>query len=46
MNLLLAIFYNNFKFRFEMNLEKSDQKRSEYLYEKFEEMARGKGYLD
>jgi len=46
MNLLLAIFYNNFKFRFEMNLEKSDQKRSEYLSTKFIEFGGDKGHLD
>ena len=46
MNLLLGIFYNNFKFRFEMNLENSKEKRSEYLFSRYVEFGGGKGYLD
>jgi len=33
MNLLLAVFYSNFKDRFEKNIQKKDDKRSEYLYD-------------
>jgi hypothetical protein len=45
MNLLLAIFYSNFKLRFEKNLEKSDEERSNYLYDQFKSMGGEKGYL-
>jgi hypothetical protein len=33
MNLLLAIFYSNFKTRFAEKIDKSEKKRSLYLYE-------------
>jgi len=33
MNLLLAVFYSNFKDRFEKNIQKREDKRSEYLYD-------------
>jgi len=46
MNLLLGIFYNNFKFRFEMNLENSKEKRSEYLFSRYLDFGGDKGYLD
>jgi len=35
MNLLLAIFYSNFKMRFERKLESSEDKRSEFLFSEF-----------
>ena len=46
MNLLLAIFYSNFKQRFEQNLEKQDGDRSDYLYNQFKRFGGTKGYLD
>ena len=46
MNLLLAIFYSNFKQRFEETLGKSEQERSDYLYNKFKELSGNENYLD
>jgi len=46
MNLLLAIFYSNFKNRFERKLLKSEQRRSDYLYSMFQELAQGKDHLN
>ena len=46
MNLLLAIFYSNFKQRFEETLGKGEQERSEYLYNKFKEFGGNEEYLD
>jgi hypothetical protein len=46
MNLLLAIFYSNFKMRFERKIESSEDKRSQFLFSEFQKMADGKGYLD
>lgn len=45
MNLLLAIFYSNFKLRFEQNLEKSDEDRSDYLFKQFMRFGGDKGFL-
>ena len=45
MNLLLAIFYSNFKFRFEQNIGNSEEKRSDYLFTQFEKYGGKKGYL-
>ena len=36
MSLVLAIFYSNFKIRYESKIEKDEKKRNDYLYEKFE----------
>ena len=46
MNLLLAIFYSNIKFRFEQNIGKSEEKRSDYLFSQFEKYGGKKGYLN
>lgn len=46
MNLLLAIFYSNFKMRFEQNLEKSDEDRSDYLFMQFKKFGGDKGHLN
>ena len=35
MNLLLAIFYSNFKIRFKQSFENENEERSAYLYKKF-----------
>lgn len=45
MNLLLAIFYSNFKNRFEGDIGKFEDVRNEYLLEKFNEFGGTKGYL-
>ena len=45
MNLLLAIFYSNFKMRFEENLDKKEEERSDYLYGQFKAFGGSKGYL-
>ena len=47
MNLLLGIFYNNFKFRLEKHVDSSLEKRSEYLLARFNEYGgKTKGYLN
>ena len=45
MNLLLAIFYSNFKTRFEEKFVRFEKKRSMYLYEQFTKIAGGKKHL-
>ena len=45
MNLLLAIFYSNFKTRFAEKIDKSEKKRSLYLYEQFTKIGGNKDYL-
>ena len=45
MKLLLAIFYTNFKLRFEDKLENFDDIRSEYLYTQFVQFGGDKGFL-
>ena len=44
MNLLLAVFYSNFKIRFE-NAENINEERREYLYDQYIHLGGGKGYL-
>lgn len=46
MNLLLAIFYSNFKQRFEETLGKGEQERSDYLFNKFKEFGDNEDFLD
>lgn len=47
MNMLLAIFYSNYKKRYDNTLETFNEERSNYLEEKFNEYDVGaKGYLD
>lgn len=46
MNLLLAIFYSNFKNRFEEKLGKQDEERSDFLHLEFMKFGGDKGYLD
>ena len=45
MNLLLAIFYSNFKTRFSEKIDRSEKKRSQYLYDQFTKIGGNKGYL-
>ena len=45
MSLVLAIFYSNFKIRYENKIEKDAKKRNEFLYSKFEEFGGSKGFL-
>lgn len=45
MNLLLAIFYSNFKSRFEENLGSLEDDRSKYLMEQFKKFGGDKGHL-
>lgn len=46
MNLLLAIFYSNFKFRVEEAIDKKEEKRNRYLYDHFICYGGEKGYLN
>mmetsp|Transcript_13614 Transcript_13614/g.21305 ORF Transcript_13614/g.21305 Transcript_13614/m.21305 type:complete len:136 (+) Transcript_13614:673-1080(+) len=46
MNLLLAIFYSNFKSRFESKIVHSEEKRSEFLFSEFNKLAGPKEYLN
>jgi hypothetical protein len=46
MNLLLCIFYSNFKSRFEQKISKKENRRSEYLYKEFEKIGGGKKTLN
>jgi len=47
MNLLLAIFYSNFKIRFRQKVENNNEKRSEYLLKEFIKYGgKQKGYLN
>jgi two pore calcium channel protein len=45
MNLLLAIFYSNFKLRLEEKIEGSAKRRHNFLHAKFIEFGGSKGYL-
>lgn len=46
MNLLLAIFYSNFKIRFAQNIENNEEKRSIFLLKLFRKYdSNSKGYL-
>ena len=45
MSLVLAIFYSNFKIRYEKKINKDEKKRNEYLFDKFETFGGTKGYL-
>jgi hypothetical protein len=45
MNLLLATFYSTYKSRFERKIEDTQQRRSDYLYKLFTEIANGKDML-
>ena len=46
MSLVLAIFYSNFKIRYENKINKDERKRNEFLYSKFEEYGGKKGHLE
>lgn len=47
MNLLLAIFYSNYKKRYENSISELEETRSKYLNDKFNELDKeNKGYLD
>jgi len=45
MSLVLAIFYSNFKIRFENKIEKDALKRNIYLFDRFLEFGGKKGFL-
>ena len=45
MSLVLAIFYSNFKIRYENKINKDEKKRNDFLYKNFEEFGGSKGYL-
>ena len=45
MSLVLAIFYSNFKIRFENKINKDELKRNIFLFKKFEEFGGSKGFL-
>ena len=45
MSLVLAIFYSNFKIRFEIKINKDELKRNIFLFKKFEEFGGSKGFL-
>jgi len=45
MNLVLAIFYSNFKNRFHQSIESNEELRSKYLYRLFNTHGGDKGYL-
>lgn len=45
MNLVLAIFYSNFKNRFHEHIESNEERRSAYLYKLFKSFAGDKDYL-
>ena len=45
MSLVLAIFYSNFKIRYESKINKDEKKRNDFLYKNFEEFGGDKGYL-
>lgn len=47
MKLLLAIFYSNYKSRYENSINKFVDKRNDYLLSKFKELdTNNKGYLN
>lgn len=46
MNLLLAIFYSNYKIRFEQNIEEFEVHRNNYLHGQFVSFGGDKGYLN
>ena len=46
MNLLLAIFYSNFKNRFKQGLDKVEDKRKDFFLKRFIEFGGKKGYLN
>ena len=39
MSLVLAIFYSNFKIRYENKINKDEKKRNDFLYKNFEEFG-------
>jgi two pore calcium channel protein len=45
MSLVLAIFYSNFKIRYENKINKDEKKRNEFLYTKYELYGGAKGHL-
>ena len=45
MSLVLAIFYSNFKIRYENKINKDEKKRNDFLFKKFEEFGGNKGFL-
>lgn len=46
MNLLLAIFYSNFKLRFEEKIDSFQKDRHEFLYDQYLYFGGKKGYLN
>ena len=46
MSILLAVFYSNFKSRFEAKLNASEHLRSEYLRDQFKRFGGSKNYLN
>ena len=45
MNLVLAIFYSNFKNKYHEDIENNEERRTAYLYKLFHENGGDKGYL-
>ena len=46
LSLVLAIFYSNFKIRYENKIGKDEKKRNSYLYDKFVTFGGKKGHLN